>query len=98
MFNAGPFYEIRERRGDHDLGLYCRQSLKHLLDRDAAELFELTEQGLAWFGEKFGAPFPQEKYDQVFVPDMGGAMENWGCVTYGDGAAVPQHAHLRRSG
>jgi aminopeptidase N len=72
VFNAGPFYEIRERRGDHDLGLYCRQSLKHLLDRDAAELFELTEQGLAWFGEKFGAPFPQEKYDQVFVPDMGG--------------------------
>ena len=84
-----------ERRGDHDLGLYCRQSLKHLLDRDADELFELTEQGLAWFGEKFGAPFPQEKYDQVFVPDMGGAMENWGCVTYGDGAAVPQHAHPR---
>jgi aminopeptidase N len=95
VFNAGPFYEIRERRGDHDLGLYCRQSLKHLLDRDAAELFELTEQGLAWFGEKFGAPFPQEKYDQVFVPDMGGAMENWGCVTYGDGLlfrSTPTHS------
>ena len=29
-------------------------------------------------------PFPQERYDQVFVPDMGGAMENWGCVTWTD--------------
>ncbi len=95
VFNAGPFYEIRETRGGYDLGLYCRQSLKHLLDRDAEELFELTEQGLAWFGEKFGAPFPQEKYDQVFVPDMGGAMENWGCVTFGDGLlfrSTPTHS------
>ena len=29
-------------------------------------------------------PFPQERYDQVFVPDLGGAMENWGCVTWSD--------------
>jgi aminopeptidase N len=85
VVDAGPFYERRERRGDYDLGLYCRQSLKHLLDRDAEELFDVTEQGLGWFGEKFGVPFGQEKYDQVFVPDMGGAMENWGCVTWGDG-------------
>ncbi len=86
VVNAGPFYELRESRGGHDLGLFCRQSLKHLLDRDAEELFGVTEQGLAWFGEHFGVPFGQEKYDQVFVPDMGGAMENWGCVTWGDGA------------
>ena len=86
VVNAGPFYELRSRRGGHDLGLYCRQSLKHLLDRDAEELFELTEQGLAWFGEHFGVPFGQERYDHVFVPDLGGAMENWGCVTCGDWA------------
>ena len=88
VVNAGPFYELREQRGGHDLGLFCRQSLKAQLDRDAPELFLLTEQGLAWFGEKFGAPFAQEKYDQVFVPDMGGAMENWGCVTWGDGVLL----------
>ena len=86
VVNAGPFYELRESRGGYDLGLLCRQSLKQVLDRDADELFTVTEQGLAWFGEKFGVPFGQEKYDQVFVPDMGGAMENWGCVTWGDGA------------
>ena len=86
VVNAGPFYELRERRGDHDLGMYCRQSLKYLLDRDAPELFDLTERGLAWYGEHFGVPFGQERYDHVFVPDFGGAMENWGCVTFSDWA------------
>ena len=31
----GPFHEIREQRGDHSLGLYCRQSLRRFLERDA---------------------------------------------------------------
>ncbi|GAB3262194.1 aminopeptidase N [Nocardioides dilutus] len=84
VVNAGPFHEIREQRGEHSLGLYCRQSLRRFLERDSTELFRLTEQGLAFFGERFGAPFPQERYDQVFVPDLGGAMENWGCVTWSD--------------
>ena len=48
--------------------------------------------GLAFFGERFGQPFPQERYDQVFVPNMGGAMENWGCVTWTDSVPVPQPA------
>jgi len=94
VVNAGPFYERRSLRAGYDLGLHCRQSLKDVLDRDAEELFELTEQGLTWFGERFGIPFGQEKYDQVFVPDLGGAMENWGCVTWGDGVlfrSTPTH-------
>ncbi len=98
VVNAGPFYELRSRRGGYDLGLYCRQSLKELLDRDAEELFEVTEQGLAWFGEHFGIPFGQERYDHVFVPDLGGAMENWGCVTCGDWAlsrSTPTHDERR---
>ena len=84
VINAGPFVEIRSRRGGYDLGLYARQSLETYLERDANELFDLTEQGLAFFGERFAFPFPQERYDQVFVPNMGGAMENWGCVTWTD--------------
>ncbi len=85
VVNAGPFYELRREVGGHDLGLYCRQSLARFLDRDADELFDLTARGLAFFGEQFGRPFPQRRYDQVFVPDLGGAMENWGCVTWTDG-------------
>ena len=109
VVNAGPFHEIREQRGDHSLGLYCRQSLRRYLERDATELLRLTEQGLAFFGERFGMPFPQERYDQVFVPDMGGAMENWGCVTWSDSvlhrsppthrpAAVRGHGAAARDG
>ena len=80
----GPFHELRSSRGGYDLGLFGRQSLKQFLERDAEELFDLTERGLTFFGERFGQPFPQERYDQVFVPNMGGAMENWGSVTWTD--------------
>jgi aminopeptidase N len=95
VVNAGPFHEVREQRGDHSLGLFCRQSLRPCLERDATELLDLTEAGLAFFGERFGMPFPQERYDQVFVPNLGGAMENWGCVTWTDGElfrSPPTHA------
>jgi aminopeptidase N len=84
VVNAGPFHELRSRRGGYDLGLYSRQSLKQFLERDAEELFDLTDRGLAFFGERFGQPFAQERFDQVFVPNMGGAMENWGSVTWTD--------------
>jgi len=29
-------------------------------------------------------PFPQRRYDQAFMPEMSGAMENYGCVTWTD--------------
>ena len=95
VVNAGPFHEVRRRHDGYDLGFYCRQSLVPVLERDLDEMVTLTRQGLAFFGERFGFPFPQERYDQVFVPNLGGAMENWGCVTYGDGQLFrtpPTHA------
>jgi aminopeptidase N len=87
---AGPFHELRREAGDHDLGILARRSLAAVLERDADELFTVTGQGLAFFAEQFGMPFPQGKYDQVFVPELGGAMENYGCVTWSD-------AFLRRA-
>ncbi len=95
VVNAGPFHEVRRQHDGYDLGFYCRQSLVPVLERDLDELVTLTRQGLAFFGERFASPFPQERYDQVFVPNLGGAMENWGCVTYGDGQLFrtpPTHA------
>ena len=94
VVNGGPFHEIREQRGDHSLGLYCRQSLKQFMERDAQFILDVTEQGLAWFGEQFGKPFPEAHYDQVFVPNMGGAMENWGCVTWTDTRALAHRPHV----
>ncbi len=84
VVNAGPYYEIRRDGAGHDLGLFARQSLKEPLERDADELFTLTTQGLEFFTEQFGMPFPQHKYDQVFTPEFPGAMENFGCVTWMD--------------
>jgi aminopeptidase N len=84
VVNAGPFYQLRRTVGDHDLGLFARQSLAAVLDRDADEIFTLTEQGLGFYARVFGMPFPQRGYDQVFVPEFGGAMENFGCVTWSD--------------
>ncbi|WP_082587641.1 aminopeptidase N [Nocardioides sp. Soil774] len=81
---AGPFVELRQEVDGFDLGLYARQTLAPALQRDAAQLFELTGQGLAFFGERFGMAFPQRSYDQVFLPEFGGAMENYGCVTWTD--------------
>ena len=95
VVNAGPFHEIRQQHDGYDLGFFCRQSLRRHLERDLDELVTLTRQGLAFFGEKFGIAFPQQRYDQVFVPNLGGAMENWGCVTYGDSQLFrtpPTHA------
>ncbi|MFJ3798054.1 aminopeptidase N [Streptomyces sp. NPDC090088] len=95
VVNAGPFHEIRRETDGHDLGIYARRSLAEILERDADEIFTLTSQGLAFFAEAFAMPFPQRRYDQVFMPEFGGAMENYGCVTWSDGflrRATPTHA------
>ena len=90
VINAGPFHEVRRAVDGHSLGLYARRSLAEVLDRDAEEIFTLTRQGLAFYAEAFAMPFPQRRYDQVFMPEFGGAMENYGCVTWSD-------AFLRRA-
>ncbi|HET7387325.1 MAG TPA: aminopeptidase N [Nocardioidaceae bacterium] len=90
VVNAGPFHQVRSERGGYDLGLFARASLAAMLDRDAEELFEVTARGLAFFGDKFAMPFPQRTYDQVFLPGLGGAMENYGCVTWLDSVLFRQ--------
>ena len=80
---AGPYHVVRDRHGDIDLGLYCRESLAPHLDPD--ELFTLTRQGLDFFTAEFDYPYPFAKYDQLFVPEFNfGAMENPGCVTFNE--------------
>ena len=82
---AGPYARVESiwSRGDLTvpLGLLCRASLAQYLDADT--LFEVTGQGLDFFAEHFGYPYPWGRYDQVFVPEYNlGAMENPGCVTF----------------
>jgi aminopeptidase N len=84
---AGEYHRVektyRGAHGEIPMGLFCRQSLVDHLDADA--LWRITEQGFAFFEEKFAYPYPFGKYDQLFVPEYNmGAMENAGCVTFRD--------------
>ncbi|MEO7754573.1 MAG: aminopeptidase N [Terracoccus sp.] len=82
---AGPYDEVRDsvetRGGVIPLGVFCRRSLTQHLD--AANIFDCTKRGFAFFEEEFDHPYPFEKYDQIFTPEYNmGAMENAGAVTF----------------
>lgn len=83
---AGPYEEVRSELTNSEgrvipLGVFGRRSLWQHLDADY--IFEKTRQGFAYYEDKFGYPYPFEKYDQLFVPEFNaGAMENAGAVTF----------------
>ena len=82
---GGPYvHRAIEHRG-MPLRLFARGSMERYLDDQAAEIFELTTQGLDFYSDLFAQPYAFTKYDQVFVPEYNsGAMENVGCVTYNE--------------
>ena len=83
---AGPYASVRSELTSSDgrvipLSVYARKSLMQFVDSDY--IFDITRKGFAYFEEKFGYPYPFEKYDQLFVPEFNaGAMENAGAVTF----------------
>src|SRR6266540_2359014 len=79
---AGPWHGVTQRHGDVELGLWCRRSLAPHLD--AEEFLEVTKQGFDFYERTFAYPYPFGKYDQVLVPEMAGAMEQAGCVTFSE--------------
>jgi aminopeptidase N len=87
---AGPYHMIRDehRIGDQviPLALGCRRSLVSHLDPD--EFLDITKRGLDFFVERFGYPYPFAKYDQMMVPEYGGAMEHPGAVTFADSSFI----------
>jgi puromycin-sensitive aminopeptidase len=57
----------------------CRPGKEHLA-RFAADVAVFS---LDWFGEYYGIAYPEQKLDNVAIPDFAqGAMENLGLVTY----------------
>ncbi|MEK0306970.1 aminopeptidase N [Bifidobacterium favimelis] len=89
-FAAGPYAAWTTEYANEDgrtipMGLYCRQSLKEALAKDADYLFDITKKGFAFYAKTWDVPFPWAKYDQIFVPEYNaGAMENIGLVTIRD--------------
>jgi aminopeptidase N len=87
---AGPYHHVTDtysRTLDDGgtlripLGALCRRSLARYFDAD--DIFLVTKQGLDFYHDHFGYPYPFGKYDQAFVPEYNlGAMENPGCVTF----------------
>src|SRR6476660_2092367 len=50
---------------------------------NARYALEATAQNLHYYNEYFGIPYPLPKLDQLAIPGgFGGAMENWGGITY----------------
>ncbi|MEP7158015.1 MAG: M1 family aminopeptidase, partial [Chloroflexota bacterium] len=80
---GGPYtYRSVDHKG-LKMRLFARLSMDRYLEDQAAEIFEVTSQGLDFYADLFSQPYPFAKYDQVFVPEFNaGAMENVGCVTY----------------
>ncbi len=82
---AGPYHRAESTwsRGTLTVPLaaLCRSSLAEYFDPE--DIFEITKQGLDFYHDKFGFPYPFGKYDQIFVPEYNlGAMENPGLVTF----------------
>ncbi len=50
---------------------------------------EVTDKILQYYNDYFGVPYPLPKLDQIAVPGgFGGAMENWGGITYYETAVL----------
>ena len=81
--HAGPYAVWEDNTGDVPLRLLARQSLAEYVAVD--EWFELTQNGMQFYGRYFDIPYPFEKYDQPIVPEFNiGGMENVAAVTYAE--------------
>jgi aminopeptidase N len=90
---AGPYHSVRAEHRGVPLGLHCRRSLASFLDRDTAEILDITQACLDRYREIFDEPYPFGHYEQAFVPELAaGAMENPGCVTFRDEFLFPSAA------
>src|SRR5437016_8453900 len=79
VFCAGEFNAI-ESEVD---GVKLRITTTKGKAESARYALEATAQILHYYNEYFGIPYPLPKLDQLAIPGgFGGAMENWGGITY----------------
>ncbi len=80
---AGPYDVIEDKSGVPPMRIFVRKTLRKYVDKDAAEFFYITRNGVAFYEKMFGRKFAFSKYDQIYVPEFNwGGMENVGAVTY----------------
>ena len=81
--HAGPYKVWEDKSGKYPMRLFARQSVAAQVTPE--DWFRYTKQGLVFFDNYFGIPYPFEKYDQLLVPDfLYGAMENAAAITFAE--------------
>jgi aminopeptidase N len=99
-FAAGPFRKVHETAGLP--GLFVRQSKFGKAETEAAEVQQVTAQGIDYLSKFFGQPFPFPKYDLVLIPGFAyGGMEHAGATFLREESVLfrsaPTHSdHLNR--
>src|SRR5215471_3869799 len=85
VFVAGELDVIESRLGPTQIRVITTKG-KAELGRYA---LETSAQILQYYNDYFGVPYPLPKLDQVAIPGgFGGAMENWGGITYFESALL----------
>jgi len=85
VFVAGDL-DLIEARSDSTQVRVIATKGKAELGRYAVEA---TAQILQYYNDYFGVPYPLPKLDQIALPGgFGGAMENWGKITYYESALL----------
>ena len=82
---AGPWHSRTWEHAGLPFGWHARASLGAELDRDFADLRQVTERCFDLYTSTFSEPYPFDSYDQVLGPGHNwGALETPGCVTFRD--------------
>jgi aminopeptidase N len=85
VFVAGELDLIESRVGPTQIRVIATKG-KAELGRYA---LDATAQILQYYNDYFGVPYPLPKLDQIALPGgFGGAMENWGGITYYESALL----------
>jgi aminopeptidase N len=78
-FAAGPFKKIHDTPGLP--GLYVRKSKVQKAEAEAADVQQVTADGIKYLSDYFAQPFPFPKYDLVMIPGFAyGGMEHAGAT------------------
>jgi aminopeptidase N len=78
-FAAGPFKKVHNAPGLP--GLYVRKSKLEKAQAEAAEVQQVTADGMKYLADYFAQPFPFPKYDMVMIPGFAyGGMEHAGAT------------------
>ena len=85
VFVAGELDLIESRSGPTQIRVIATKG-KVEMGRYA---LDATAQILQYYNDYFGVPYPLPKLDQIALPGgFGGAMENWGGITYYESALL----------